>query len=104
MPGAAIEEEGEGERRLEERVERAERGFRGVTIVSQHWVILINNINLLGAAVGGEVGGRGERPASTPKGGTEPGKSSKSGPSLRESILPNCISIYCIIYVTHCCL
>ena len=57
MPGAATEEEeeeegrffffeGEGERRLEERAERAERGFRGVTIVNQHYVILINNINL----------------------------------------------------------
>jgi hypothetical protein len=49
MPGAATGEEekekeeggffffeGEGERRLEERAARAERGFRGVTIVSQH--------------------------------------------------------------------
>jgi hypothetical protein len=46
MPGAAAGEdeekkvgrffffEGEGERRLEERAERAERGFRGVTIVN----------------------------------------------------------------------
>jgi len=48
IPGAAAGEEeekeggrffffeGEGERRLEERAARAERGFRGVTIVSQH--------------------------------------------------------------------